>query len=580
MKLLIHGYTGFILIGAIAVLSCPLNASAQHPAVDGYEQIYNGRNMDGWTMQWPGIWEVNKGILTGRQDQSVGNDSWLFTNEEWDDFSLALEFKMTPNCNSGVGVRMPKGIEGRPSQHGYEIQISDNDEQYPTGSIFRHVPANQKMHKQGWNEMSIICVKDHIVVYVNRQKVVDARLDGSKKGRIGLQVHGGEALKDQVVEFRNIKIKDLKPQYEAKPSPIRFKARQLDNLPSEGCTVVDINRDGKLDITCGPNWYEAPDWKPHKLREVIRSGEYMNNYGEIAMDVNEDGWPDVVSGGWFVPKMAWYENPGTFDSGELWKEHVIADDLEGTEVIYPCDIDRDGRIDVLSNFYNMDLPVTYFAFVGLKKSDSGFERRVIGNFGRGHGAGFGDLNGDGRDDLLTPSGWYESPLYPKTQTWKWHGNFYAEHTSIPMPVEDLNLDQMPDFIYGYAHDYGLFWIEQARDSAGRQQWFYHPIDETYSQIHCPILVDLDNDGTKDIVAGKRYRGHNGADPGANEPLCIFWYKVEKGPDPKFTKHIITYDENIGVGMDFTLEDIDNDGDLDVIAPGKTGLYLLENVTGE
>ena len=145
-------------------------------------------------------------------------------------------------------------------------------------------------------------------------------------------------------------------------------------------------------------------------------------------------------------------------------------------------------------------------------------------------------------------------------------------------IEDLNNDGLPDIIYGQAHEYGLFWIEQTRDSAGRQAWIYHTIDPTFSQLHTILLVDLDNDGTKDIVTGKRYRGHAGADPGANEPLCIFWYKVEKGPDPKFTKHIITYDESIGTGMDPEFVDIDFDGDLDLVTPGKTGLYLLENLT--
>ena len=207
---------------------------------------------------------------------------------------------------------------------------------------------------------------------------------------------------------------------------------------------------------------------------------------------------------------------------------------------------------------------------------TGFERRLIGVHGRGHGGGLGDLNGDGRGDVLTPHGWYESPGRPATEAWKWHDNFDAPHCGIPMPVEDLNNDGLPDIVFGYAHDFGLLWLEQIHDSAGRQAWIYHNIDDTYSQIHCPILADLDGDGTRDLIAGKRYRGHNGSDPGANEPLCIFWYRIEKGPDPKFTKHILSYDENIGVGMTLRAVDIDRDGDIDIVAPGKTGLYLFEN----
>jgi hypothetical protein len=512
----------------------------------------------------------------------VGKDSWLFTQQEWDDFALILEFNMTPNCNSGVGIRMPADKEGRPSQYGYEIQISDIDEQYPTGSVFRHHAASQKLHNKNWNRMDIICVKDHIVVYLNRRKVSDTHLNNSFKGRIGLQVHGGEKFKDQVVRFRNIRIKDLKPQIEnAQPSPIQFEVKQLDDGISEGITVSDVNNDGKLDITCGENWYEGPEWKPRKLRECVISGEFnefMNNYGEIAMDVNQDGWVDVVSGGWFINKLAWYENPGPKGYDQLWKEHVISNEMQGTETVLGCDVDNDGRTDLLANLYNMNVPVHYFAYVGMDKSESGFEKRIVGHHGRGHGAGYGDLNADGRDDILTPAGWYACPLNPQEEEWTFNKYPKAEHSSVPFVVEDLNLDGRPDYIWGHAHDFGFYWVEQTRDSAGRVAWIEHTIDDTFSQIHCPVLADLDQDGTKDLIAGKRYRGHGGSDPGSNEPLCLFWYKIEKGPDPKFTKYILSYDENIGTGMNFQVVDLDFDGDLDIVTPGKSGLYVFTNTT--
>jgi hypothetical protein len=574
------GFIVFIL--TLGVLTSLQPANAQWADDWGYTPIFNGRDFTGWEMQWPGIWEVEKGVMVGKQDPETGADSWMFTKQEWDDFALILEFKMTDNCNSGVGIRMPAGQEGRPSQYGYEIQISDVDEQYPTGSVFRHHSASKNLHGKNWNRMDIICVNDHIVVYVNRQKVTDVRLENSFKGRIGLQVHGGENLKDQVVQFRNIRVKDLKPQVQnAQPSPIQFTVTQLHDGLSEGLAVVDINRDGKLDITCGEYWYEAPSWTPHKYRECVISGEFnefFNNYGEIAMDVNQDGWMDIISGGWFIPKMAWYENPGTVDGDPLWKEHIISNEMHGTETVLACDVDHDGRMDLLANLYNMAVPVHYFAYVGLDNSESGFEKRVLGHYGRGHGGGYGDLNSDGRNDILTPEGWYECPMDPVNEDWPFHKYPKAGHSSIPFLVDDLNQDGMPDFIWGHAHDFGLYWMEQTRDSAGRMAWIQHTIDDTYSQIHCPVLIDMDGDGTKDIVAGKRYRGHAGSDPGANEPVCLFWYKVEKGPEPTFTKYIITYDENIGTGMNFQVIDIDFDGDLDIVTAGKTGLYLLTNTT--
>lgn len=553
---------------------------AQHPAPDGYESIFNGSSLDGWTMQWPGLWTVEERVLVGRQDPEHGGDSWLFTNREWDDFSLEMQFQTTAACNSGIGIRMPAGVEGRPSQYGYEIQVSDVDEQFPTGSIFRHVAASQQLHRSGWNTIAIICVADHIVVYLNRQKVVNARLEGSTKGRIGLQVHGGENFADQVVQFRNIRIKDLKPQIsDALPSPIPFEARQLDDDISEGVTVTDIDRDGVLDITCGPRWYKGPDFTPYTYRTVNSDAEFMQNFGEVAKDVNRDGWMDIISGGWFEPYLYWYENPGDPATHEgLWKRHTISDELRGTETMLEADVDHDGRTDLLANRYDTTVPVSYFAYVGMENAPHGFEQRELGWNGRGHGMGFGDINDDGLNDVVTGTGWYEAPSGDKTQPWTWHGNYHVEEISAPMGVDDLNQDGLNDIIYGQGHDFGLFWLEQTLDSAGDQAWIYHTIDATFSQLHQVIMVDMDGDGTRDILTGKRYRGHAGTDPGANEPLCIFWYKVDPGPDPGFTRYIISYDENIGIGMQLRTVDIDDDGDMDIVAPGKSGLYLLENKT--
>lgn len=564
----------------IILLTVSSSAFAQFPAGDGYESIFNGRNLDGWEMQWPGNWSVERGVLTGRQDPATHSDSWLFTEREWDDFAIELNFKITKAGNSGVGIRMPKGVEGKPSQYGFEIQINDSDEEFPTGSAFRHVAASPKKHKVGeWNNMAIISVKDHFVVYLNTAKVLDTHLDGPKKGRIGLQVHGGEQHKDQVVEFRNIRIKDLKPQYQAEPSPVTFEVHQLDDHNGEGVTVFDVDDDGDLDITSGPIWYEAPNWDKHNYRDVNADAEFMQDFGEAVLDVNRDGKLDVVTGGWFEPYLYWFQNPGGEAANSKWERHTISDKIPGTETIIPCDVDRDGRTDILVNSYMPENGVSYYANIGWKDGGTRYERRSIGFPGGGHGMAFGDINNDGRSDILTTSGWYQCPIGPVNDEWTFHRDFrMAERLSAPFVVNDLNNDGLADIIYGQAHDYGLFWMEQTRDSAGRPAWIYHSIDPTYGQLHLIVLEDVDRDGELDVVCGKRYRGHAGTDNGANEPLCIFWYQVKRGDDPQFTKHIISYDENIGTGMDMEFVDIDDDGDRDLVVAGKSGQYLFENKT--
>jgi hypothetical protein len=124
----------------------------------------------------------------------------------------------------------------------------------------------------------------------------------------------------------------------------------------------------------------------------------------------------------------------------------------------------------------------------------------------------------------------------------------------------------------------LFWLEQGRDAGGKRTWKQHVIDMSYSQIHNVQMVDLDGDGKPEILAGKRYRGHNEKDPGSFDPLAIYYYKVETGKTPKFTRHTVAYNGVVGAGTQFVVVDLDGDGDLDIVCAGKTGQYWFENLT--
>ncbi|MBW7939028.1 MAG: DUF1080 domain-containing protein, partial [Candidatus Omnitrophica bacterium] len=298
----------------------------------GYISLFNGIDLQGWSIQWPGLWWVEDGVLYGKQDPTSltlpgsRGDSWLYTTSEWDDFALSLRFRITSNGNSGIGFRVPAGIEGRPSQYGYEMQIWKEDPEYPTGSIYLHTKATKNLHRdKEWNQVELTAVGNHVTVFLNREKVVDARLSGSLQGRIGLQIHGGTPKPDQLVAFQSIQIKDLKPQTLAAPSPITFQAMQISSLPSEGAAVADLNRDGWPDITCGPVWYEGPSWIPHTYRTVTMLGEIMDNSHEIPLDVNQDGWVDLITGGWYSGTLTWWENPGLLQEDRLWQSHLIAE---------------------------------------------------------------------------------------------------------------------------------------------------------------------------------------------------------------------------------------------------------------
>jgi len=348
----------------------------------------------------------------------------------------------------------------------------------------------------------------------------------------------------------------------------------------EGCCIIDVNGDGRLDIVSGPNWYQEPKetvlgpnwfemtrWTRHPLRTCQRTGEYHADFGEFAMDVNGDGLVDIVTGQWHNNPLVWYENPGIV--GKEWPQHVIVHN-KGGESFMTADIDRDGDLDILPSFYSKT-PVFW-----LEKKGSKFIKHPVGAAHDRHGIGFGDVDGDGRGDIVTSHGWYRAPENPGTGTWQWRPEYdVGGEACIPMIVMDVNGDGRSDIIVGSGHHYGLAWFEQQATPAGRA-WRRHPIDDTASQFHVLAVADVDADAQPDLITGKRYRGHNGDDLGAADPQGVYWYSIDR-KTAQFERHVLAYNAPVGVGMNIVPRDIDGDGDMDIVVPGKSGIYLFRNM---
>ena len=128
---------------------------------------------------------------------------------------------------------------------------------------------------------------------------------------------------------------------------------------------------------------------------------------------------------------------------------------------------------------------------------------------------------------------------------------------------------MPDIITSNAHGYGIFWYEQVRDG-GEIRWKQHTIDDTWTQAHALTLADIDGDGIPELITGKRFMAHNGADPEAFAPLGLYYYKLKRGPNPVWTRHVISYNEGIGAGLNIEVVDLNGDGRPDIITTGKWG----------
>jgi hypothetical protein len=351
-----------------------------------------------------------------------------------------------------------------------------------------------------------------------------------------------------------------------RPDEIPFARHTLDLGANETCAVADINNDGRLDIVSGENWYEGPKWRKHKFRTLHFANNYVDAFSDLPLDVNGDGFPDIVTASWFSRRLFWVENPGK--GGGAWKAHEIETGAN-TEFAFLVDIDNDGKArEVLPQFGGKGGQLAWY-----EVRDRSFVRHVISPQNWGHGIGAGDVNGDGRNDVLTPKGWFEAPPDARAGQWRWHPDFDLESTGF-IYVHDVNGDKRPDIISSMAHNYGVFWLERGEGNT----WTKRVIDDSWSQPHAMSLVDLNRDGRPDLVTGKRYMAHNGRDPGEREPLGVYWYEYLPGNPVEWVKHVVDYGSRAGGGMQIPVIDLDGDGDLDFVTAGKSGLFLFENLS--
>ncbi|MCA9049629.1 MAG: VCBS repeat-containing protein, partial [Planctomycetaceae bacterium] len=357
---------------------------------------------------------------------------------------------------------------------------------------------------------------------------------------------------------------------------------------SEGAAAGDINGDGHGDAIYGPHWYAGPTFEQkHEIYPAApqNANGYADHFFHWVYDFDGDGHNDVLTAGFPGTPGYVYRNPGRDSLDSLWEKFAVADQVSN-EAPQFADITGDGIPELICTrekhygYYvpAAEKPLDAWSFVSI--SDAVAPKPF------GHGLGVGDIDGDGRMDILANNGWFRQPeKRVPGENWTFHPHDFAR-ASADMFAYDVDGDGDNDVITSLsAHDFGLAWFENTgRSDDGAVSFQRHllmgdkPDDSPYgllfTELHAVQLADINGDGLQDIVTGKTFWSHHAQSPMWDAGAVVYWFELQRNGDGTvdFVPHKAA--DETGIGRGLTVRDINNDGLVDIITGGMKGGNVL------
>ena len=616
---------------------------------------FKGSTLAGWHVLGSADWKAIDGELVGTPRSTDGG--WLILDKSFQDVEFGADFKCVGACRTGVLLRAektPMGMKGvflslnDGEIGGYAVTLDANGKELtrerlrPGGGLMRVAPSAAEaaaaaaarggaagrgaagrgagaqapggrgrgvlpsgatlpnlmqptaLKPNDWNDLDVVIDANIFRPWVNTDASGGGAADDElgKFGPIAIYVGGSGEVRFRDVSYRDLSLKrfvkeELSPNY-----------RMLRLTPfyySFASGAADFDRDGNMDIVSGPFIFLGPDFT--KVREFYMalstnpSTNFSSNWLEFAGDFTGDGWPDVLLASTSGTRL--YVNP----KGEprRWDSYagVVPPAPNVSEVSVMKDVDADGKPDLVY----ASAGAVRWAKPDPANPAGPWLSTQVGELGTyaAHGIGAGDINGDGRVDILNVYGWWEQPAKATTEMWTYHPEAFGRQNGRGAPggaemcVYDINGDKLNDVVTSLqAHVFGLAWFEQKRDAGGKVSFVQHMISDNFatknaggvvfSQPHGSACADMNGDSLPDFVIGKRFFSHNEsyADPDPYGAPVLYVYRTVRNKQApggaEFVPELVH--NQSGAGSQVLAVDLNKDGVTDLVTSGELGAFAF------